>query len=310
MKSAKKSKRLFEEGRRLERAGRLPAAAVSYQRILDTEPGNRDVVARLLVVYRRLKDPARELAVVEAALKAVAQQDKTAQQAWIRSHPGAAKIGMSVLRKLGGQSASAFGTDPEVAKLLKRKALLERKAGGKRARKAAPAKVGPGATTALRDTVGPGTRKAIEAKKRREAAEKKRLAALQTRKETAEKKRQAAEQRKAAREAARAEVRRVKDEKAKPSLFVVSLHYLVPLERIDAMMQKHAAFLDKQFKAGNFLISGRKEPRTGGIIIARGKSLVAVERIMRQDPLLKGKLAIVDIVEVKVSRSAVTTLSS
>ncbi|MBS1605404.1 MAG: hypothetical protein JST42_22260 [Bacteroidetes bacterium] len=85
-------------------------------------------------------------------------------------------------------------------------------------------------------------------------------------------------------------------------MFVVSLRYLVPLAKIDAMMEKHVAFLDKHFAAGDFLVSGRKVPRTGGIIIARGKDRAAVERIMKQDPFRKGKLASVDIVEFVASK--------
>ena len=49
--------------------------------------------------------------------------------------------------------------------------------------------------------------------------------------------------------------------------------------------------------AGDFVVAGRQVPRTGGIIIARGKNRGAIERIMKQDPFLKGRLASLDIVE-------------
>ena len=90
MKAVKKGMALFEEGHRLEQAGQLENAAAAYQQVVDADPANRDAVGRLLVVYRRLKEYRKELGVVEAALGAVAERDKTAQQKWIRSHPGAA----------------------------------------------------------------------------------------------------------------------------------------------------------------------------------------------------------------------------
>ena len=41
---------------------------------------------------------------------------------------------------------------------------------------------------------------------------------------------------------------------------------------IDANMRAHMAFLKQQYAAGKFLVSGRKVPRDGGIILALGKS--------------------------------------
>jgi uncharacterized protein YciI len=303
----------FDEGRRLEQAGRLEDAAAAYQQVVDADPGNRDAVGRLLVVYRKLKEYRKELAVVEAALSAVAERDKTAQREWIRSHPGAAKIGMSVLRKLGGENASAFGTDPEVGKWVKRKAFLEKRIGGKGTRpgggRRKTKKKAATATPAVVRDRETDKKKAAQ-KKRQEAAaaarkaaeDKKRAAIEKKRREAAGKKKQEAAQRKTAREAARAQAQKEKEAKAQPSLFIVSLRYLVALERIDSAMEKHVAFLDKHFKAGNFLLSGRQEPRTGGIIIAKAKSRAAVERIMRQDPFVRGKLASADIVEFKASK--------
>jgi hypothetical protein len=51
-------------------------------------------------------------------------------------------------------------------------------------------------------------------------------------------------------------------------MFVIELTYKVPLTQIDAMMKEHVAFLDRHYAAGTFLLSGRKLPRDGGIIIA------------------------------------------
>ena len=68
------------------------------------------------------------------------------------------------------------------------------------------------------------------------------------------------------------------------TLFVVELIYRVPLPRIDAAMAAHVRFLNEYYASGHFLVSGRKIPRDGGIIIVRAESKERVEAIMREDP--------------------------
>jgi uncharacterized protein YciI len=295
------NKKLFDEGQRLEKADRLEEAAAAYQRVVDADPGAQDAVGRLLVVYRRLKDYHRELRVIEAALGAVEQRDKAAREKWLKAHPGAAKLGKEVLKTLGGERMTAFGTDPLVEKLLRRKEILEKKGARPGKKKVVrPGKVGVSGKKKedLARRVMEERRVAREKERAAQAREReKERAALKAAKEA--KLAEAEEKRKAKEAAAREKeaAARAKKEQAQPSLFIVSLRYLVPLEKIDASMAKHVAFLDKHFAAGEFLVSGRQVPRTGGIIIARGKDRAAVERIMKQDPFVRGKLASVDIVE-------------
>ena len=51
-------------------------------------------------------------------------------------------------------------------------------------------------------------------------------------------------------------------------MFVIELTYKASLAEIDASMAAHVKFLKKYYAAGNFLVSGRKIPRDGGIILA------------------------------------------
>ena len=55
-------------------------------------------------------------------------------------------------------------------------------------------------------------------------------------------------------------------------MFIVDLTYVKPLEEVDKNIQEHMLFLDKYYSSGKFLISGRKVPRTGGVIIALFKN--------------------------------------
>jgi uncharacterized protein YciI len=87
-------------------------------------------------------------------------------------------------------------------------------------------------------------------------------------------------------------------------MFVIELIYKAPLEEIDAHMRAHVRFLNKYYAAGNFLVSGRKMPREGGIILAVGKSRQAVEAIMQEDPFCTRGLADIRIIEFRASQKA------
>jgi uncharacterized protein YciI len=87
-------------------------------------------------------------------------------------------------------------------------------------------------------------------------------------------------------------------------MFVIELVYKVDLKEIDAQMRAHMTFLKKHYAAGTFLVSGRKIPRDGGIILALGKNRDEVERIMRDDPFVKHGLADVRVIEFRASQRA------
>ena len=87
-------------------------------------------------------------------------------------------------------------------------------------------------------------------------------------------------------------------------MFVVELIYKADLKEIDARMRAHMAFVNKHYAAGRFLISGRKIPRDGGIILALGKSRDEVEAIMREDPFCKHGLAEFRVIEFRASQRA------
>ena len=87
-------------------------------------------------------------------------------------------------------------------------------------------------------------------------------------------------------------------------MFVIELIYKAPLPKIDAAMKAHVAFLNKRYASGHFLISGRKIPRDGGVIIALGKDRTEVEAIMREDPFCARGLADFRVIEFRASQRA------
>ena len=87
-------------------------------------------------------------------------------------------------------------------------------------------------------------------------------------------------------------------------MFVIELRYKVELAEIDAQMKAHVAFLKKYYAAGNFLVSGRKIPRDGGIILAVGRDRAQIEAIIREDPFHVHGLADFRIIEFRASQRA------
>jgi uncharacterized protein YciI len=87
-------------------------------------------------------------------------------------------------------------------------------------------------------------------------------------------------------------------------VFVVELIYKADLAAIDAQMRAHMAFLKKHYAAGTFVVSGRKIPRDGGIIIAAGKTRAEIEAIVKDDPFVKVGLAEFRIIEFRASQRA------
>ena len=85
-------------------------------------------------------------------------------------------------------------------------------------------------------------------------------------------------------------------------MFVIELTYTAALADIDKHMAAHVRFLKKHYAAGTFLISGRKIPRTGGIILASGKSLEEIEAIVRDDPFCRHGLAEFRVIEFRASQ--------
>ena len=87
-------------------------------------------------------------------------------------------------------------------------------------------------------------------------------------------------------------------------MFVIELVYKADLTRIDAHMAAHVVFLNKYYAAGNFLVSGRKIPRDGGIILAVGKNRQEIESIVEEDPFHRHGLADFRVIEFRASQCA------
>lgn len=67
-------------------------------------------------------------------------------------------------------------------------------------------------------------------------------------------------------------------------MFIINLTYKIALEKVDQFLNDHIEFLNEQYELGNFLASGRKIPRTGGVILSNIPSKIELEAIIAKDP--------------------------
>lgn len=87
-------------------------------------------------------------------------------------------------------------------------------------------------------------------------------------------------------------------------MFVIVLRYKKPLSEVDRFVPEHRAFLEQQYAAGHFLLSGRKEPRDGGVILAQAGTRAEVEHIITLDPFHREALADYEVMEFLPSMAA------
>lgn len=87
-------------------------------------------------------------------------------------------------------------------------------------------------------------------------------------------------------------------------MFIFSLTYVKPLSEVERLLPAHIRFLDEHYKKHLFMCSGRKIPRTGGIILCNCADMVEAKAIMEKDPFYKEGIAQYDIIEFVPSKSS------
>lgn len=80
-------------------------------------------------------------------------------------------------------------------------------------------------------------------------------------------------------------------------MFIVSLTYKRPLEEVDRHLDAHRAYLKQEYAKGKFIASGRKVPRTGGVILCNIKTRDELEASLARDPFHIADIAEYNITE-------------
>ena len=87
-------------------------------------------------------------------------------------------------------------------------------------------------------------------------------------------------------------------------MFLLLSRYTKPLDEVERWLPEHRAFLDRYYAAGDFVVSGPLEPRTGGVIVVADRERAAVEAMLGEDPFVREGVCEYEIVEFRVTKSA------
>lgn len=75
-------------------------------------------------------------------------------------------------------------------------------------------------------------------------------------------------------------------------MYVVELTFTQPVEEVAKQVEAHLDYLDKHYAQKHFIASGAKNPRDGGVILARASlSREQLEAILEEDPFKQHQLA-------------------
>lgn len=80
-------------------------------------------------------------------------------------------------------------------------------------------------------------------------------------------------------------------------MFIVTLTYTKPLEEIEPLLEAHMAWVRQGYEDGLFVASGRKIPRTGGVIVARSGDEQKLRDTLARDPFVVHGVVACEVVE-------------
>lgn len=80
-------------------------------------------------------------------------------------------------------------------------------------------------------------------------------------------------------------------------MYIINLTYTKPLTEVEKYLPDHITYLDKYYSSGNFICSGRKNPRDGGIILCHAKNHDEINQIISEDPFYREKISTYEIIE-------------
>ncbi len=115
---------MLTEARNNELEGNLKNAVSSYEQILKEEPHNENILHRLMILYRKLKQPKKEIAIINKAIRL--EENKYTPS---RKPVGvAAEISKKINKMIGLSGKNGVISKPEtIVRLEKRKEIVLKK---------------------------------------------------------------------------------------------------------------------------------------------------------------------------------------
>ncbi len=87
-------------------------------------------------------------------------------------------------------------------------------------------------------------------------------------------------------------------------MFIIDLTYKVNLSEVEKHLEDHIQYLEHQYAQGYFQASGRKNPRTGGIILSTLSDKDKLMELIEKDPFKIHDLAVYTITEFIPSKTS------
>jgi len=69
------------------------------------------------------------------------------------------------------------------------------------------------------------------------------------------------------------------------------------MDKVEEHLTAHVEYLKEQYSLNNFIASGRKVPRTGGVILSNIKNREQLDSVIKQDPFKQNRVADYEITE-------------
>lgn len=87
-------------------------------------------------------------------------------------------------------------------------------------------------------------------------------------------------------------------------MYVAVSIYTAPIDEIDYVLPEHVEWLNRHIATGDFLMSGRRDQRVGGVILARPMLRGKLDAILATDPFSYRNLTKYEVYEFSVRRTA------
>ena len=86
-------------------------------------------------------------------------------------------------------------------------------------------------------------------------------------------------------------------------MFIFNLNYIKPIDELQKVLPRHFQYLDQHYQTREFICSGRKVPRTGGVILCNCSTREEADALMVQDPFYIEGIAQYELIEFEPAKA-------
>ena len=81
-------------------------------------------------------------------------------------------------------------------------------------------------------------------------------------------------------------------------MYAVILRYKLTVADVERHVEAHRRWLEENYAAKNFLLSGPQKPRSGGFILAAAMERARLDGILQNDPFSQNGVADYEVIDV------------